>query len=403
MSSVLIERAIQVLKANDRGTYTVPSKKLYPHQWAWDSAFAAIGWSYIDTDRAILELETLFSAQWEDGRIPHIRFDPDTAGYFPAPEDWKNEKTSTITQPPMAAFALAQIYRMHGSNERIKNLIPKIEASHRFYYEQRDPLGIGCVAVAHPWESGLDNSPAWDIPMKNIDPDLSPDFQRIDNKIITDSAQRPSEEEYKKYMVIVSEIAESRFGMGSFSVYDPMVTAILIKAEMYLAWLSDKLGISTDAQSRADSMKNSLIEHLWDNESKRFCYFEATAIQKYSPDILAAYIPIITNLPDELRFNLVEQIITKFASKLSFATVSRNMPEYDPRCYWRGPIWINMNWFLIPYLNIGRYVVDTLKLISNSGFYEYYNPETGEGLGAEDFTWTAALAIDLNENLFWLD
>ena len=29
--------------ANWDGSYTVPSRTLYPHQWSWDSAFVAIG------------------------------------------------------------------------------------------------------------------------------------------------------------------------------------------------------------------------------------------------------------------------------------------------------------------------------------------------------------------------
>ena len=50
--------------------------RLYPHQWSWDSAFIAIGLAHIDAERALRELETLFAAQWADGRVPHIVFNP---------------------------------------------------------------------------------------------------------------------------------------------------------------------------------------------------------------------------------------------------------------------------------------------------------------------------------------
>ena len=63
--------AAAILRRHDRGTYTVPSSELYPHQWAWDSAFAAIGWAHIDPNRGLLELETLLAAQWPDGRVHH--------------------------------------------------------------------------------------------------------------------------------------------------------------------------------------------------------------------------------------------------------------------------------------------------------------------------------------------
>ena len=153
-----------VLRANDRGRYTVPSPKLYPHQWAWDSAFAAIGWAHIDPARAWLELETLLAGQWADGRVPHIYFHEPSDSYFPGPDFWQTERSSSISQPPIWATAARLIVERTGAGERLAALVPKMDASHRFFGEQRDPLGWGIVAVAHPWESGLDNSPAWDGP-----------------------------------------------------------------------------------------------------------------------------------------------------------------------------------------------------------------------------------------------
>ena len=37
----------------------------------------------------------------------------------------------------------------------------------------------------------------------------------------------------------------------------------------------------------------------------------------------------------------------------------------------------------------------TLRLVETSGFAEYYHPQTGEPLGSDDFSWSAALALDL--------
>ncbi|MCB2097026.1 MAG: hypothetical protein KDE05_05290, partial [Parvularculaceae bacterium] len=71
MNSTLDQTAIEVLKKNDRGGYSVPTAGLYPYQWNWDSAFTALGFAAFDRDRAWRELETLFAAQWEDGFTPH--------------------------------------------------------------------------------------------------------------------------------------------------------------------------------------------------------------------------------------------------------------------------------------------------------------------------------------------
>jgi glycogen debranching enzyme len=38
---------------------------------------------------------------------------------------------------------------------------------------------------------------------------------------------------------------------------------------------------------------------------------------------------------------------------------------------------------------------DTLKLIEASGFREYYDAQDGSGCGSADFSWSAALALEL--------
>ncbi|MDQ3972841.1 MAG: hypothetical protein M3276_00560, partial [Actinomycetota bacterium] len=82
--------AAAVLRGNDLGGRTRASATLYPHQWSWDSAFIAIGLAHLDTDRAAAELSSLFEAQWSDGRVPHIVFDPSApaGSYVPSLDHW---------------------------------------------------------------------------------------------------------------------------------------------------------------------------------------------------------------------------------------------------------------------------------------------------------------------------
>ena len=50
-------------------------------------------------------------------------------------------------------------------------VLPLYEAAlkwHRWWYSARDPEGTGLVALLHPWESGSDNSPAWDIALARV-------------------------------------------------------------------------------------------------------------------------------------------------------------------------------------------------------------------------------------------
>ena len=86
------------------------------------------------------------------------------------------------------------------------------------------------------------------------------------------------------------------------------------------------------------------------------------------------------------------------------------MPSLDPRHdsfeskrYWRVPIWCVMNYMIsIGLDDEGEHELakkiknDTIKLIETNGMAEYFDPCVGDGLGGMDFSWTAAVYLDLN-------
>ena len=83
-------------------------------------------------------------------------------------------------------------------------------------------------------------------------------------------------------------------------------------------------------------------------------------------------------------------------------TVPIDSPMFDPHKYWQGPSWVNTNWMIIEGLK--QYGFDehaaaltdtTLDMVRENGFWEYFHPISGEGLGAHNFSWTAALILDL--------
>ena len=122
MSRVLIEKAKNVLLNNhQKGGFTIPTEKLYPFQWMWDSGFIALGFAHFDIEKAKSEINNLLSAQWENGFIPHIVFHTKANTYFPGPDFFQSElsefsskkfKTSGITQPPVFGFVLEKIYEI---------------------------------------------------------------------------------------------------------------------------------------------------------------------------------------------------------------------------------------------------------------------------------------------------
>ena len=78
--------------------------------------------------------------------------------------------------------------------------------------------------------------------------------------------------------------------------------------------------------------------------------------------------------------------------------VAQNQPSYDPRAYWRGAAWPQMSYLL--WLAARRWddpgIADQIarNTIAGeaSGWAEYWNPQTGEGLGAAPQSWTALAA-----------
>jgi glycogen debranching enzyme len=122
---------------------------------------------------------------------------------------------------------------------------------------------------------------------------------------------------------------------------------------------------------------------------------------------IADLFPLYAGVPDGARARRMvdEQLMApdRFGpSPWAVTTVSRASPDFDPRNYWRGPVWVNVNWLMIRGLE--RYGLRaeadelrrlTLDLVAGSGFWEYYEPTTGAGLGTGEFSWSASLTLDL--------
>jgi len=199
------DTARQILRNNDKGRYTIPTSGLYPYQWNWDSAFAAMGFAEFDLDRAWTELDTLFSGQWDNGMVPHILFHTVDKSYFPGPDVWGCKgpiSSSGITQPPIAATMARRVFDKDTDlgRQRLSPLFEKMEAWHRWFMQWR--LDNGAVCITHPWEAGRDNAPDWDGAMSRIDPVGVGEYTRRDTSIV-DSDMRPTKYDYDRYIWLV--------------------------------------------------------------------------------------------------------------------------------------------------------------------------------------------------------
>ena len=161
------KNALELLLKNRRVTdgfqYTVPSPLSYPYQWLWDSCFHAIVLSHFNTDDAEKEILSLLSVQLENGFIPHMIYWQLVPGVIEV--NWGKEKTSSITQPPMIAYAVWQIYTKNHNKEFLKKVYRNLYHYYNFLLTERDPRHNHLVGIINPDESGEDNSPRFDLPL----------------------------------------------------------------------------------------------------------------------------------------------------------------------------------------------------------------------------------------------
>ena len=237
--------ATQVLRQNDTGRYTLPSRSTYPHQWNWDSALIALGWAEIDPARAWTELETLAAARDEQGMIPHIAFHRTvlprlTSRYLPGPRWWgrrvsaDGRRISGITQPPLAASCMRLVFERHPDERRARALLAPFHDWHRFLLDVRDPEGRGEPVLIHPWESGRDNAVEWDGPLWRVIPEVVVVRRRDTDSV--DAAERPSLEHYRRFLTLVRRGTAARWNQrelamhGTFRVLDAGFSGILARA-----------------------------------------------------------------------------------------------------------------------------------------------------------------------------
>jgi len=411
-----VDRAIAVLKENDRGLYTVPTKGLYPFQWNWDSCLTAIGQQHFDESRAWTEIETLFAHQWPDGMVPHIVFHVEDDGYFPGPDVWRTNRpapTSGITQPAVAGFAVRRLVERARDKaravERARALLPKIDAWHRWFYHHRDPRNEGLVAIIHPWESGRDNSIDWDealerVPRHGVEPFVRRDI------LHADPAHRPTEAQYERYLWLVQHYRSLGWDntklhdAAPFQIVDPGFNAILIRSCMDLAGLASDLDEPTLAQANRARANKALaaMERLWSERHGQYLCLDritGTLVDSASSGgILAVFCAV-----PRARVEIVARTIAKLAERTRFIVPSHNAadPRFDSKRYWRGPVWLVVNYMIADGLakagqseTAALIIESSLNLIAESGFAEYYDPLTGEPLGGRRFTWTAAMVLE---------
>ncbi len=397
-------QARAILRGNDKGGYTLPTHGLYPYQWNWDSAFAAWGFATFDNSRAWDELDTLMASQWDTGMVPHIIFHQPDPGYFPGPDVWGTDQspaTSGISQPPVAATLARLIWDMdpQAGRDRIAVLYPKFVAWHRWWHEVR--CTHGPVAIIHPWESGRDNCPDWDIGMAGVDGTRVGPYTRRDTGHVNPD-MRPTKEDYDRYITMVEygrsvDWDQDRIvADGPFLMADPGITFILLRAHDDLAAIGRALGHDvSEIEGWAGAMRAALPA-LWND---KLGAYDAKDLRTHRFAGILGSGAFLAYLADAENPALDTQLMRVWnAVTYGIPSADPESVSFNPRKYWRGPTWPVVNALLaLGFKGSGRTDLaerlrsETETLIRQHGFYEYFDPLDATPCGGADFSWTAAI------------
>lgn len=354
--------------------YTAPSSGRYPWQWYWDSCFSAIAWRRFDSGRARIELETLLAAATSHGFIGHTIFWADPVSrlksLFYNVRSRADFMTATV-QPPLLAWA----WRIAVGDPAD---VPAIGRHQDWVEHERAIDGDGLLWIVQPDESGLDASPKFD------------------------SAFGWRSDGLPGFPLLVRRNRRLDFDIRRIAAAGGPVVCATAMNVLH--------GLSRLALGRP-SITPSIVERLYDERRGLF----RQIVRKDSRQVRvgrqvvtwAALAPLaLPDLPEEIGRRLVEEHLLDpdcFWLPVPPPSVSAAEPRFSRsdhflflRRYWRGPTWINAAWLL--WLGLVRlgYEHEAAALgariqhaVAGAGLREYYDPFTGKGMGARDFSWSS--------------
>jgi hypothetical protein len=415
----LRERATAVLEQNRRGRYTVPAVGLYPYQWCWDTGPIVLGWAAAgEWDQAWGELRSLLSAQWDTGFVPHIVFWQENDDYFPGPDVWGTAgrrapgrpATTGITQPPLPVSAAARLFAGDPDRGRARRELRARWPSLVTWLSWIGRARIGphgAAVVVHPWESGMDNSPAWDEPLAATPQDSHRHLERRDVRTVA-AAQRPTTTEYRHYLGIVAALRDAGWDTehqvrdSPFAVEDPGFTAITARAADDLAAIAPDLGEDAAPLTALAARLRAGLDALWDDDLDWPRAYDVRAGHAVGPATAGGAVAVWAG---DAHARAIGARLRGWRDAVAHGVPSTDPHDdaFDPVRYWRGPVWVLVNWMVADGLDrtgdddlvalAGELRADTAGLVGRQGFCEYFDPRDGTGIGGQGFSWSAALTL----------
>jgi putative isomerase len=340
--------------------------------WAWDSWKHSVAAVQFEPQLAKDQIRAMFSYQDSMGMVADCVF-PD-----PSENNWRD------TKPPLAAWAVDEIFKATGDIEFVKELLPKLEKYHQWWYKYRDYNRNGLCEFgstdgtleAAKWESGMDNAVRYD-----------------DSRMIKSFS--------------------NAYSLNHESVD---LNSYLYLEKVILSRLYSKVGDIEMANKHKESASKlkELINKTFFDEKEGFYFDINTDTGKHiaiaGPE---GWTPLWCGVAGQEQADRVISImldLKRFNTFVPFPTLDASHPKFTYNGYWRGPIWLDQVYFGISALRKYGYSKQanelTLKVFDNLGglkgdlpIYENYDPHTGEPLKAPNFSWSAAHLLMMYEEM----
>jgi glycogen debranching enzyme len=386
--------------------FVCPSPSAYPFQWFWDSAFHAIALLHVDPELAKQELRCLLQGAQPDGFIPHMLLwekDYHKAAIAEYSIVLAHPFYTATVQPPVLARAIWRVYQATQDSAFLGEVLPPAMRFFRWLKAYRDPDDDHLIAIIQPDESGLDACPKYDVLMKlnNLEPD------QVRARLV-DSMQRLFGA-YEAHREDPGRLP----AMDVFNWEDVMVNTIYADGLHCLARLCRAAGYSptesAEFETRARHVLEALEEKCWDDRVGAFWDLYGYDEQWARTLTFSSLFPLaLDSLDRTMVKRLVEEHLLnerEFWLPYPIPSVAATEPAFDPEyrtgAIWRGPTWVNVNWYVYWGLRAHGYgdvatelAKRTVQMVGLGGIREFFNPYTAEGYGAKDFGWTT-LMLDL--------
>ena len=332
--------------------------------WAWDSWRFSAALARFAPELAKNNIRAMFDYQLPDGMIIDC--------IYTNPE----ENNSRDSKPPLAAWAVDEIFTHTNDTSFVREMYPQLLAYHRWWYEKRDHNRNGMcefgstdgTSEAAAWESGMDNA------------------IRFDNaKMVKNSAENA----------------------WSFDQESVDLNAYL--AQEYR--LLKKFATLIDQPFTEKEYTKEVANYFFDHETGFFFDRRLSDGSFVKEEGCEAYIPFWTSIAQPQQMERAMRLFTdttKFATYIPFPTVAADNPKFMAKGYWRGPIWLDQTYFAIKGLRNYGYqeqadastilVFDRLQgLKEDAPIHENYGTHTGERLKAPHFSWSSVHLLLLYE------